>query len=116
MSYNQLIKERNIVRSCSRAGKPTDNPVNESLNGWIKEELFLDFGLYDADDVVAVIDAYIEFYNTERPSYSLGYDTPDEYFRKFMDGETERKYTFKDRVLDETPKFVHEKRRKNDEG
>ena len=27
----------------SRAGTPTDNPVNESLNGWIKEELFIDF-------------------------------------------------------------------------
>ena len=27
----------------SRAGTPTDNPVDESLNGWIKEELFPDF-------------------------------------------------------------------------
>jgi transposase InsO family protein len=113
MSYNQLIKDRTIVRSCSRAGKPTDNPVNESLNGWIKEELFLDFGLYDADDVVVAIDEYIRFYNAERPSYSLGYDTPDEYYQKFMDGKIERKDTFKDRVLDETPKFIREKRKED---
>ena len=30
----------------SRAGTPTDNPIIESLNGWIKEELFLDFYYY----------------------------------------------------------------------
>ena len=42
-AYNELIKDTNIVRSMSRAGKPTDNPVNEALNGWIKEELEIDF-------------------------------------------------------------------------
>jgi transposase InsO family protein len=110
MHYNEIIKEKGLVRSCSRAGKPTDNPVNESLNGWIKEELFFDFGLYDADNVANVIDAYIGFYNTERPSYSLGYDTPDEFYRKFMTGEIEGKDTFKERVLDETPKFIRKKR------
>ena len=35
-SYNNLLNEFNIQRSMSRAGTPTDNPVNESLNGWIK--------------------------------------------------------------------------------
>lgn len=43
IAYNELIKDTNIIRSMSRAGKPTDNPVNESLNGWMKEELFMDF-------------------------------------------------------------------------
>lgn len=32
IAYNSLIKDTNIIRSMSRAGKPTDNPVNESLN------------------------------------------------------------------------------------
>ena len=45
IAYNELIKNTNIVRSMSRAGKPTDNPVNEALNGWIKEELMIDFKL-----------------------------------------------------------------------
>lgn len=109
MAYNEIIEEKNLVRSCSRAGKPTDNPVNESLNGWIKEEMFIDFGLYDSDDVVGTIDEYIEFYNGRRPSYSLGYDTPDNFYRRFIDGEMEKKDTFKDRVLDETPKFVRKR-------
>jgi transposase InsO family protein len=110
MTYNEIIRDRNIVRSCSRAGRPTDNPVNESLNGWIKEELFLDFGLYDATDVPAAIDAYIGFYNSERPSYSLGYDTPDNFHRRFMSGEIMQKDTFRNRVLDETPKFIRNKK------
>jgi transposase InsO family protein len=108
-AYNELIKEANIVRSCSRAGKPTGNPVNESLNGWIKEELFLDFNLHFALDVGAVINDYVDFYNSRRPCYSLGYDTPDNYYARFMAGQIERKDTFKDRVLDERPKFVIEK-------
>jgi transposase InsO family protein len=111
VAYNAIIKEHNIVRSLSRAGKPTDNPVNESLNGWIKEELFMDFDLYNSDDVVATIDAYIDFYNSERPAYSLGYDTPDNFYKRFMAGEIEKKDTFKCRVLDETPKFIRDRAR-----
>ncbi len=44
-AYNKLLENYNIQRSMSRAGTPTDNPVNESLNGWIKEELIIDFNL-----------------------------------------------------------------------
>ena len=53
--YNNLLKEYNIQRSMSRAGTPTDNPVNESLNGWIKEELFIDFDLKHCEDVPNLI-------------------------------------------------------------
>ena len=112
-AYNELIKDYNIVRSCSRAGKPTDNPISESLNGWIKEELFIDFKIYHSNDVAATINEYIKFYNTKRPSYSLGYDTPDNFYKRFVNGEIELKDTFKDRVLDETPKYVQQKLREN---
>ena len=30
----------------SRAGTPTDNPIIESLNGWIKEEMKIDENVY----------------------------------------------------------------------
>lgn len=112
MAYNEIIKEHNIVRSCSRAGKPTDNPVNESLNGWIKEELFTDFYLGDAQGahkVAEIIEEYVEWYNSTRPCWSLGYKTPDKYYEEYVAGSIERADTFKNRVLDETPKFVREK-------
>lgn len=117
-AYNEIIKEKGLVRSMSRAGKPTDNPVNESLNGWIKEELFCDFGIADAPDceVPRIIDDYIRYYNGERPSWSLGYRTPDAFYAEFVAGGVERRDTFAHRVLDPTPKFVREKLARAEEG
>lgn len=110
-AYNEIIHEKGLARSCSRAGKPTDNPVNESLNGWIKEELMVDFGLREAQDceVEGLVDDYVRWYNAKRPCYSLGYRTPDAFYEEFMEGAMERRDTFAGRVLDPTPKFLREK-------
>lgn len=78
-AYNKLLENYNISRSMSRAGTPTDNPVNESLNGWIKEELIIDFDLKHCEDVPKLIEEYIYYYNNERPSYTLNYKTPIQY-------------------------------------
>lgn len=113
IAYNDLINETCIQRSMSRAGKPTDNPVNESLNGWIKEELFTDFHLDDCrsrEDVIATLKKYVDFYNMQRPSYAIGYDTPDNYYRRFMRGEIQKKDTFSGRVLTTEPKFVQKRK------
>ena len=118
VAYNDLIKDRNIARSMSRAGTPTDNPVNESLNGWIKEELYMDFKLNEAEDrdeAIRIIKDYVSFYNSKRPCYALGYDTPDHYYERYMNGELEHKDTFSSRALDKTPKFVRERRQKKKE-
>lgn len=69
-SYNNLLENYNIERSMSRAGTPTDNPGNESLNGWIKEELIIDFDLKHCNDVPKLIEDYIYYYNNQRPSYA----------------------------------------------
>ncbi len=113
-AYNDLIKDTNIQRSMSRAGKPTDNPVNEALNGWIKEELLIDYKLHESTDIMATISEYVEFYNTQRPCYAIGYDTPKHYYQRYQSGEIERKNSFENRVLSEVPKFIRE--RKNDKG
>lgn len=113
IAYNEMIKDKNIARSTSRAGKPTDNPVNESLNGWIKEELFMDFKLgecWERDEMIAIIKQYIDFYNSKRPCYAIGYDIPDRYYKRFMEGELERKDTFEKRELTTEPKFVRKRR------
>ena len=80
-AYNELIQDSNIIRSMSRAGKPTDNPVNEALNGWIKEELYIDFRLEECRSREAVKDVlrrYVDFYNRQRPCFAIGYDTPED--------------------------------------
>ncbi len=69
----------NILRSMSRGGTPTDNPIIEALNGWMKAELFLDFGLASAKDVPALLDHYVYFFNHLRPAAALGYKSPVQY-------------------------------------
>ena len=102
----------------SRAGKPTDNPVNESLNGWIKEELFIDFHLEQCrsrDEFREIITRYVAYYNKQRPCYAIDYDTPDNYYRRFQAGDIEKRDTFSARVLTEEPKFVQNRRAKTSE-
>ena len=114
MAYNELIKDTVIVRSMSRAGKPTDNPVNESINGWMKEELYMDFKIDECrcrEEFMEVLEKYVDFYNKHRPCYALGYDTPVNYRKRFFKGELERKNTFENRVLSEEPKFVRKRRK-----
>ena len=78
-AYNKLLDNNNIIHSMSRAGTPTDNPIDESLNGWIKDELFIDFSLRKSGDVLSLIRNYINYYNHERPMYCLKYKTPYQY-------------------------------------
>jgi|LFRM01.1.fsa_nt_gb hypothetical protein len=39
----------------SRAKTPTENPVNDSLNEWIKEELFIDLNLKQCNEVPQLV-------------------------------------------------------------
>ncbi len=66
----------NILRSMSRAGTPTDNPIIESLNGWIKEEIKTDFDFDKITDVPRFIENYVYYFNNERLSFKLNYKTP----------------------------------------
>ena len=92
--------------------EPTDNPVNEELNGWIKEELYIDFRLEECrtrDAVKEVLHRYVDFYNRQRPCFAIGYDTPYNYCKRFYRGELEHRDTFSQRVLSEKPKFVQKR-------
>ena len=68
-----------ITRSMSRAGTPTDNGAMESINGWIKSEIFMDFHVIGESPVEQEVAAYIIFFNTEWPAYSLNRLTPQQY-------------------------------------
>ncbi len=64
-----------VTRSMSRAGTPTDSGAMESINGWIKAELFMDFHVTGDRPVEAEINEYITFFNEQRPAYALNYLT-----------------------------------------
>lgn len=79
VTFNNAHTDYNILRSMSRSGTPTDNPVIESKNGWLKGEIVVDFNQDNYDTVEDYINAIIEDHNTHRPSYALKYKTPIEY-------------------------------------
>ena len=78
-SFHELLPLYNIVHSMSRAGTPTDNAAMEAINGWIKAEIFSDLHLTGNESIDEEIAKYIEFFNEERPAYSLNYLTPKQY-------------------------------------
>ena len=84
-AYNDLLPMYNVARSMSRAGTPTDNAAIESINGWIKDELFMDFHLTGKKDIKDEVADYIIFFNEQRPAYALNYLTPREYREQFYE-------------------------------
>ena len=67
----------------SRAGTPTDNGAMEAINGWLKDELYSDFAINDAEDVPSAVEAYVRYFNEGRPAFALGYLTPKQFLEKF---------------------------------
>lgn len=79
LSFNKTFENTSITRSMSRAGTPTDNPVIESKNGWLKKEMYIDFDINNYSTVQEYIKDIVEDNNYYRPSYALNYKTPVEY-------------------------------------
>jgi Transposase and inactivated derivatives len=75
-AFYESHKSYNIERSMSRAGTPTDNPIIEAINGWIKAEMRIDFNHCKEMNVYEFVDKYVHYYNYERPAYALKYKTP----------------------------------------
>lgn len=78
-AFNQALLNYNTIHSMSRAATPTDNPIMEAINGWMKDELYRDYHLYHSDNVIETIHSYIHHFNHERPAFALNYKTPIQY-------------------------------------
>ena len=63
----------------SRTGTPTDNPVIESMNGWIKAEIYAEGWHKRYESGEEMIKEFIRYYNNERPAYALNYKSPVQY-------------------------------------
>jgi len=79
IAYNHAFKDYNISRSMSRRATPTDNPIIESLNGWMKEEMLIDWNLSKAENVHKTVEQFIHYFNHERLAYALNYKSPIQY-------------------------------------
>ena len=74
--FNESLPLYNIIHSMSKPASPTENGAMEAINGWIKEELFIDFNINSSNDVFSEIERYIHYFNYERPQSALNYLTP----------------------------------------
>ncbi|MDE8239015.1 IS3 family transposase [Erysipelothrix rhusiopathiae] len=78
-AFAKAHENYNIIRSMSRTRTPTDNPIIESLNGWIKAEMACDYQYWSVDNFENFIEEYVHYFNFERPAYCLNYKTPIQY-------------------------------------
>lgn len=73
-----LLYAVKIGQSLSKAGTPYDNSVMEAFFSNLKQDDLNSCEFEEFDELVAVVNRYVEFYNSYRPHEFLGYKTPDE--------------------------------------
>ena len=71
--------------SYSEPGSPCENPYVESFNARIRDELLAITEFCDLTEAAVLIDDWRVTYNTERPHSSLGYLSPVEFHRAWIE-------------------------------
>jgi putative transposase len=82
--YRTLLQDLGMLQSMGSSGDVYDNAAMESMNGIIKTEcLYNRFGKtrienhqVSAEEVRPVIEAFMDWYNNERPKEALGWLSP----------------------------------------
>ncbi len=73
------LNSQNMIQSMSRAGKCLDNAPIESFWGTLKSEMYYLYRFYSIDNLRAMVEDYIEFYNNKRFQEKLNCLCPMEY-------------------------------------
>ena len=81
-----LLKDKELLRSMSRKANCWDNAPQESFFGHMKDEIDLS-QCQTFDEVISVIDDYMDYYNYERYQWELGKLAPSEYYRYCLTGD-----------------------------
>ncbi len=82
--FREFMREKKVKQSFSTPGNPYDNSVCESFFRTLKWEAIYHH-LYDTpEELEAVLDEYIPFYNGERPHSKLNMKTPLHYETEFF--------------------------------
>jgi putative transposase len=84
-TFTKTLRDAGITISMDGRGRCIDNVFVERLWRSLKyEEVFL-HAYDDLDEARAGIGRYFDFYNLERQHQSLGYSTPDAFYRGLVD-------------------------------
>jgi transposase InsO family protein len=76
--------ERRVTLRLIEPGKPNQNAYIESFNGRFRDECLNEHWFTSLPHAQAVIEAWQQGYNEERPKKSLGGLTPAAYARRLM--------------------------------
>lgn len=82
---DQWAYERGIRRHCIEPGKPVQNAVIESFNGWLRDECLNQHWFVSLADARRIIEAWRLDYNRCRPHSALDYRTQAEMHAAFTD-------------------------------
>lgn len=77
-AYTCRLKDCKIRISMTESGNPKDNAVAERVNNTIKNELLKGMVFSRISEVKVAVKAAVEFYNHERPHWSLDGMTPSQ--------------------------------------
>lgn len=84
--FRAHLKELHIKQSFSTPGTPYDNSVCESFFHTLKKEALYHHLYGTPQELQAVLDEYINFYNSQRPHRKLNMKTPIQYESAFYSG------------------------------
>lgn len=87
LRFIDILKDKNLRQSMSRKGNCWDNAPQESFFGHMKDEI--KDKLKEAEtfeDVKAIIDDYMDYYNNDRYQWQLAKLSPNEYYEYLTTG------------------------------
>lgn len=84
-SFIQMLKDKKLRQSMSRKGNCWDNAPQESFFGHMKDEIDIR-ECKTFDEVKAIIDGWIYYYNYERYQWDLAKLSPCEYYKYITTG------------------------------
>jgi len=73
-----------MTQSMSRIAHCIDNGPMEGFWGILKRERYYGRRFMDREDLVAMIEGYLEYYNTKRLQRNLGVMTPLEKYERYL--------------------------------
>lgn len=78
-AFREYVKSKKVKQSFSTPGKPYDNSVCEAFFHTLKKEAVYHHLYATPEELNAVMEEYIHFYNEERPHRKLNMKTPFEF-------------------------------------
>ena len=89
-AYVSELKKYGISISMTQSGDPLENAIAERANGILKSEWLYKMTIPTREVCKVELARIIDFYNTQRPHMSIGWQTPEQAYYQY--GEQQRRW------------------------